>query len=284
VKSMMFGSTDLRTETLKLTNNNFSQLLLSGSIQGGGGSIVAGGTMNCTPPLVGNNVLNLLSPASLVVTGSCISGTANSPVVITLAAPPASAPSITGARISGKMPFQNGDWAIYSDNDPGMLFADGSFEIRGVTSGRHIVTMQSFGNPPQYYSALLAITGKDLDGVTLEAIDVWPSNPATLTVSADANDAGSFRPPAGLRGRVVEEAGGKPLKSGVVTILGKYLTTTSINAEGKFSFAHLLPGSYDLRIESYEHFSLYETVVIGEENIDKEFAIRSSLSDAVDVK
>jgi hypothetical protein len=105
-----------------------------------------------------------------------------------------------------------------------------------------------------------------------------------LTTSADADSAATFRPPAGLRGRVVEEAGGKPLKSGVVTILGKYMTTTSINSDGKFTFAHLLPGSYDLRIESYEHFSLYETIVIGEENIDKDFAIRSSLSDVLEVK
>jgi len=284
VKSMTFGTTDLRTDTLKLTTSNFSQLQTL-STPPAPGVVVIG---NCGAPSQANgtatfsvlagtgNVLSLLNPQAAV---SCISGPANSSVAITLEAPPASVSPAPGARISGKMPFLSGDWAIYSDNDPGMLFADGTFEMRGVSPGRHIVTMQSFGNPPQYYSALLTVADKDIGGVTLESIDVWPSNPTTLAVSTDASNAGWFRAPAGLRGRVVEEAGGKPLKSGVVTILGKYMTTTSINADGKFIFPHLLPGSYDLRIESYEHFSLYETVVIGEENVDKNFAIRSSLSD-----
>jgi hypothetical protein len=139
--------------------------------------------------------------------------------------------------------------------------------------------MQSAGNTPQRYAALVTIGDKDLSGVTLAAIDVWPAKPAANPVGAGTSGPGSFQLPAGLTGRVVEEAGRAPLKNGAVTILGPYTTTTSINSNGKFVMPHLLPGSYDLRIEVFEHFTLYETVVIGEENVEKEFAIRSSLSD-----
>jgi hypothetical protein len=182
------------------------------------------------------------------------------------------------------MPFQSGDWTIYSDSVPGVLYADGSYEIRGVTPGRHIVMMQSEGLTPQYYAALVTIGDKDLEGVTLENIEVWPANPVALSETTGASGPGSFRSPAGLKGRVLEAAGGKPLKGGSVTILGSYMTTTSINADGKFIFPHLLPGRYDLRIEAYEHFTLYETVVIGEENVEKAFAVRSSLSDDSEVR
>ena len=120
--------------------------------------------------------------------------------------------------------------------------------------------------------------------MTLAGIDVMPANPAPLTVSAGTSGPGSFQLPAGLIGRVVEEAGRAPLKGGSVSILGPYRTTTFINADGVFIMPHLLPGSYDLRIEAFEHFTLYATVVIDANNVEKVFAVRSSLSDGPEVK
>jgi protocatechuate 3,4-dioxygenase beta subunit len=290
VKSMTYGSTNLMTDTLKLTDINFSQLQPLSSIQGGAGIIMVG---NCTvllpvngaspSPTVNINGATVSLPLPVAI-GSCMTGNANSSVIITLAATSPFVPPVPGARISGKMPFQSGDWTIYSDSVPGVLYADGSYEIRGVTPGRHIVMMQSEGLTPQYYAALVTIGDKDLEGVTLENIEVWPANPVALSETTGATGPGSFRSPAGLKGRVLEAAGGKPLKGGSVTILGSYMTTTSINADGKFIFPHLLPGRYDLRIEAYEHFTLYETVVIGEGNVEKSFAVRSSLSDDSEVR
>jgi hypothetical protein len=136
VKSMSYGSTNLLTDTLKLTDSNFSQLQTLNSSPGSAGIIVL--AMNCT-------VLPAANGASVPSTsGPCMTGTANSSVIITLAANAVSAPPVSGARISGKMLFQSGDWAIYSDSVPGILYADGTFEIRGVTPGRVVRTSIAF--------------------------------------------------------------------------------------------------------------------------------------------
>lgn len=280
VKSMTYGSTNLMTDTLKLTDNNFSQLQPLASVPSGTLVVLNSGSGNCSfgPSLVVNPTGTTTS-MSFVGGGSCLTGTANSSITITLMPGPTSVSQPSGVRISGTTPFQSGDWTIYSDNDPGILYADGFFEFSGVAPGRHVVLLQSGGNTPQTHASLVTIGDQDLNGVTLAAIDVLPANPAAKPVSVATSGPGSFQLPAGLTGRVVEEAGRAPLKNGAVTILGPYRTTTAINSDGKFVMPHLLPGRYDLRIEVFEHFTLYETVVIGEENVEKEFAVRSSLSD-----
>jgi hypothetical protein len=82
----------------------------------------------------------------------------------------------------------------------------------------------------------------------------------------------------GLYGRVVEEADSTPIPHGSVTILGRTRTTISIDPDGKFAIPHLLPGSYDLRVEVFEHFTRYETIVIDDQDIHVDLAVRSNLS------
>ena len=83
--------------------------------------------------------------------------------------------------------------------------------------------------------------------------------------------------------RIVEEADGKPIPHGSVTILGRTRTTISIDQDGKFFIPHLLPGSYDLRVEVFEHFTRYETIVIDDQDIHVDLAVRSALATAEEI-
>jgi hypothetical protein len=85
---------------------------------------------------------------------------------------------------------------------------------------------------------------------------------------------------AGFFGRVVEVAGGSPISQGSVTVLGGTRTTIPIGPDGKFVLPHLLPGSYDFRVEMYEHFTRYETVVIDDQDVHADLAVRSNLATA----
>jgi hypothetical protein len=156
VKSMMFGSTDLRTDTLKLNNSNFSQL------QNLPTHLLRELSLSGTAALRSTHRHFGPIPSVSTAGGSVYQRHRKLPGRDHARGTAGFAAAGAGARISGKMPFQSGEWAIYSDNDPGILFADGSFEIWGVTPGRHILTMQSFGNPPQYYSALVNIATRML--------------------------------------------------------------------------------------------------------------------------
>jgi hypothetical protein len=63
-------------------------------------------------------------------------------------------------------------------------------------------------------------------------------------------------------------------------VLGGTRTTIPISQDGKIILPHLLPGSYDLRVEVYEHFTRYETVVIDDRDIHVDLAVRSNLATA----
>lgn len=204
-------------------------------------------------------------------------GNNNMAVVVTLGTVPASAPS-SGVRITGRAPV-TGSWTVYREDIPGTFFADGSFEFSGVPAGRHIIVMQDAGTAPRFYAALVNVGDHDVDGVTLDSTAILPINAAASTATESVTPINSKGDPVrlpGLTGRVIEEEGGTPLNRGSVTILGKTMSTFPIDAEGRFTIPHLLPGSYDLRVEAYEHFTLNQTVIIGDQDVGMDFTIRSN--------
>ena len=295
LKSMTYGSTDLMTNPLKVDSTNFRPLTtgnptvangLSFSFVTAGGVTIAsvggatytgtvrlGATTNAATP-------NLPTPAGVP---TMFSG-ALSTLTVTLATVPPSTPPAPGLRITGKMPFQGGGWSVYRGDVPGIFYGDGSFELRGVPPGRHIVVLQGIGATPQYYASLVTVGERDLDGVTLENAGVLPTNLIALPSTGPGTGAGSqssFRSLAGLVGHAVEEDGVKPVSKGIVTILGQTMSTISIGSDGQFIIPHMLPGSYDLRIEAFEHFTLYETVVIIDEDVQKIFVVRSAKADPI---
>ena len=237
LKSMTYGSTDLMTDTLKLNAANFLQL----------------GNAN---------------------TRAAFLATSTAKIDVSLRTVPKRTPPPEGMRITGRAPVF-GSWSVYRGDVPGIYYADGTFELSGVPPGRHIVVLQDAGAAPRFYAALVTVGDKDVDGVTLDNTGILPSSATPLATTGPNNQNGNH-PLPGLFGRVIEEEGGMPLTHGAITVLGRTMATISIDADGHFTIPHLLPGNYDLRVEAFEHFTLYQTVVIGDEDMHVNFPVRSN--------
>jgi hypothetical protein len=163
---------------------------------------------------------------------------------------------------------------------PGTFYADGTFEFQGVPPGRHVVLLQENSSTPRFYAALANVDDRNLDGVVLDSTNILPTRDLDQPTTAGVPTSSSAQPLAGFYARVVEEADGRPISQGSVTVLGRTRTTISIGRDGKFDLPHLLPGSYDFRVEVYEHFTRYETVVINDQDVHVDLAVRSNLATA----
>jgi hypothetical protein len=166
---------------------------------------------------------------------------------------------------------------------PGTFFADGTFELQGVPPGRHIILLQDNTSSPQtphFYAALANVGDRNLDGVALDSTNILPTRSLDQPTTAGVPISSGAQPLAGFFGRVVEEEDGRPISQGSVTVLGRTRTTIPIGRDGRFDLPHLLPGSYDFRVEVYEHFIRYETVVIDDRDIHVDLAVRSNLATA----
>jgi len=260
VKSLKYGSADLLTNTLKLNSTNVTP----------------------TPTLQFslNNSTSATSTTGLMPSSSPLTGTANSTISITLGTAPPAAPPSTGIRVTGNAPVR-GTWTVYRGDIPGTFYADGSYELRGVPPGRHLIVLQDESSVPNTYAAIITATDRDLAGVALDKTVLFPKS-IVLPPASTANAQGSVHSLAGIYGRVLEEDNGQPIGKGVVTIMGRTMLTLTIN-DGKFELPHLLPGSYDLRMESFEHFTLYETVVVSDEDVRREFRLLSNQVTAADL-
>jgi Carboxypeptidase regulatory-like domain len=134
LKSMTYGSTDLRTRTLRLSA---ADLPLPGAV----------------------------SPASP------ISARTPAELAITLASgsPPLSG---SGVRVAGRA-RNAGVRSIYISDIPGTVYSDGTFEFRGVPPGQHIVMAgDPRASSPMVASVIMG--DRDLEGVELEPVDVLP--------------------------------------------------------------------------------------------------------------
>jgi hypothetical protein len=266
LKSITYGSTDLLMDTLKLTAANFLQL--SSNTQR---TIAYLTTTNGTPLIVNSTGIT-----------SALSGISNYAIYVTLETVLTSTPPPPGVRVTGHAPV-SGSWSVYRGNIPGSFYADGTFELQGVPPGRHIILLQDDSPAPHFYAAVANVGDRDLDGVTLDSTGMLPTNMLLQpSATAPGNSPGSSQPLAGLIGRVIEEEGRTPVARGIVTVLGRTMATISLGSDGTFVIPHLLPGSYDLRVEVFEHFTLYQTVIIGEQDAHVDLPVRSNLATAAE--
>ena len=71
-----------------------------------------------------------------------------------------------------------------------------------------------------------------------------------------------------MKGHVVAESTHMPV-AGIVTVHGFNRSTTySLPADGEFEIPNLLPGTYGLKIETFDRSTLTQTIVVGEKDID----------------
>jgi hypothetical protein len=275
LKSLTYGSTDLMTDTLKLTAANFLQLAPASTVNGFAVT-VNGGTYTVSFQTTGGTI------TSVPISAPPLSGVASNAINVTLGTVPSTPRPSPGVRITGRAPV-NGAWSIYRGDMPGTFFADGTFELQGVPPGRHIILLQDNTSSPQtphFYAALANVGDRNLDGVALDSTNILPTRSLDQPTTAGVPISSGAQPLAGFFGRVVEEEDGRPISQGSVTVLGRTRTTIPIGRDGRFDLPHLLPGSYDFRVEVYEHFIRYETVVIDDRDIHVDLAVRSNLATA----
>jgi len=193
------------------------------------------------------------------------------PMEITLAG--AASGSIAGARVRGKV-AAGGNWDITLQGSSAILFADGSFECRGVTAGRHVILLQDKSVvPARVLAASIVVGDKDLNDVTMDAIAVMPNE---VQVPAKSHPPGSVIPLASIRGRVADDSSKDPVLGGSVTLAGKTKATFPIDSLGLFQIPGLLAGTYELTVEGSSHAAIRQNVVVGDDDVMLNLTVRKS--------
>jgi hypothetical protein len=250
VKSMTYGSANLLTGPLQLS--------------------VARIPPANNQPTVRQNIYIVAAPSAI------------SPTSLSITLTPTPIPTSAGVRVSG----QAGPDArsIWLGEVPGFLYADGTFELRGVSPGHHFVLAPNAG-------ASIVVGDRDIDGVQLDPLPLLPREFVPPTPSRHA--PGTQVPLASLKGRVISSTTQQPVR-GMVSIGGRVIYDAALqpgngmvsivgwntqvgfplNADGRFEIPKLLPGRYNLTASIFDYYTVNETVVIGEEDSTVEFRAR----------
>jgi len=177
-----------------------------------------------------------------------------------------------GARVSGHLTVP-GKSLVYISGRSGVVFADGTFEFRDVTPGRHIAAMT--GNPPR--AAVVVVGDKEVKDVELKETILLPSDTRTPHDPLPAGNyaPGSTVPLARVRGIVREETTKDLIREGdVVLKAGDTFRTIPIQQDGHFESFTLLPGTYELRFQIFAHSTIGPTFTVEDKDIELELTSR----------
>jgi hypothetical protein len=173
-----------------------------------------------------------------------------------------------GVRVTGSMKDTEVR-PVYLSGVPGILYSDGSFEFRGVTPGRY--RLAAIGNPPAVASlgASIVVGDRDLESIELLETATLPADVKTPSIPGPVSSpaTGSVLPLSSLRGRLTEEASGRPIEEGSIKLIGRNDAVAPIGPGGQFEFRRLLPGSYNLEIRIFGHTNILQPVVVGDEDL-----------------
>jgi len=239
VKSMRYGSTEVKDGILKLVVTPTAQ-----------------------PTLSGTSVLNLF--AQLGLTQAPLSQTLS--IVLSRAA----MPKASGVRVTGQFPLTIR--GAFLSGASATIYVDRSFEFSGVQPGRH--ALSAFANTTAVYGASLIVGDKDISGIELDQIrdqvSVLPLNARVPTPPSPAGNRAPGRVPlATVRGKIVDSETGELLTLGDVYLVGDYWTGRTL-AEGKFEFRSVLPGKYQIEIQAVGYPTFRQEFSIEEQDLDLE--------------
>jgi hypothetical protein len=314
VKSILYGTTDLLTNTLRLTPSNFTgtaartlqvvnvltaaaappqpnavtslqqlpqneQDLLSylmGLAAGRGVALPPGTTQAPNPPasLPAYQVGLTAAVNSAAVLATPQPQTPLSVLYVTLA--PASPKAQTGARVSGRMSVA-GRRTVYLSGIPGNVYSDGTFEVYGVPPGRHsIVTRENPGGLKPLAASVVVENG-NLDGIVLAETAMLPIRAwePSPPKPAGGHPVGNV-PLARLTGSLIEEASKQPIAEGTVLIKsnGYFNASFPVDADGRFELPPLLPGTYDLEVQIFGHSNIKQSFEIDDKDMKLELISR----------
>jgi hypothetical protein len=245
VKSMVQDGVNLLNNTLKITAKNFVQAEI---------------------PVYGAALPGAMLDKVRIAYGA---GGPMIPMEITLAG--ANPGPAAGIRVRGKIP-SGGNWELALEGSSPVLFADGSFECRGVSPGRHVILLQDkLVTPLRVLAASIVVGDKDLNDVMVDDIVVMPKE---IQFPGRTPSSGTVIPLASIRGRVSDNSTKNPVLGGSVTLSGASKATFPIDSEGLFQIPGLLPGTYDLTVEGSRHAAVRQVVLVGDEDVTLNVAVQ----------
>lgn len=261
LNALTFGSTDLRAGKLKVTLNDLP-------VPEKGEQVTLTGTQ--TGIVVQRRIQGQGNyPQSGAMYGSISS---RSELELSITARVNAVAPFVGVHVRGKV-FP-GQEEAYISGKPGRLYADGSFEFQDVSAGRHVVFMLGGTSTSRQLSAVITVGNTDVDNLQLQDTITLP-----LDVMAPAVDQPGLQAESSIstlhsmRGHVVAEATQLPV-AGIVTFRGFNRSITySLPADGEFEIPDLLPGSYGLKIETFDRSTLNRTIVIGDKDVDLKLTV-----------
>jgi hypothetical protein len=173
---------------------------------------------------------------------------------------------ITGQAVAGTR-------SVWLSDRPGFLYADGTFELRGVAPGAHIILASNENLAAMQPSGASIIVGdSNIDGLQLDALSLLPREFATARPAS--HPAGTKIPLATLKGRLLSARTQQPVR-GLVNIFGRTTQVAyALDPDGRFEIPRLLPGSYTLTASIVDYYTVDETVVVGEEDAIVELRAR----------
>src|SRR6185295_8289042 len=214
---------------------------------------------------------NVVSSPQVVVLGSILS---KSDLTLTLSKTTSTAPAVPGVQVRGRVEYA-GQQEVYLSGVPGTLYADGTFEFRGVPAGRHVVAMLGSTSTSRQFGAVITVGSSDVENLLLLDTIALPLD----ILSPRAEPAGAIADSShttmhSIHGHVVEESTHHPV-AGIVTFRGYARSMTySLPTDGEFEISNLLPGTYGLKIQTFESTSLDRTIVVGNEDLDLNLSVR----------
>jgi hypothetical protein len=251
LKAIKYGSMDLMTHELTLSA---ADLPLSAGIL----------ALANTPPAVPTAAGIAPIPAA-----TAISARSTQELSIILGSGSSRPPRQNGVRVSGRLP-DSGLRTIYVSDIPGIVYSDGTFEVEGVPPGKHLV-VSSF-NDRSPLGAIVIVGNRDLENLQLDPVLLLPRE--IPPSKAETRPPGTVIPLAGLRGQIVSDATGQPMR-GVLNVIGDSLQVAfAVGNDGRFEIPKLLPGTYNLQVSIFDHFTLNQTVIIGEADSTVELRVR----------
>jgi hypothetical protein len=236
VKSIMYGTTDVMTNPLKIP----AALLL--------------------------RQVMVMANGIIQVSTSGIRGGQTSPeLTISLATVPL--PAVPGVRVAGRIKDTD-PRGIYLSGTSGTIYSDGTYEFRGVPPGRHSIAAYGAAGILSM-GASIVVGDQDLDGILLDASPVLPGdvNIPKPPGPAGIHSPGSVLPLVSIRGRIIEEASGTPIEEGTVRLIGRDSVMASVGTGGEFEFSRLLPGTYELEVRIFGHSNVLQSIVIADEDV-----------------
>jgi hypothetical protein len=256
LNSLTFGTTNLLTDKLRVTINDLPEP-------------EKGEQITLTNTQTGIVVQRRIQGQSTYQQSGLVYGsiTSRSDLILSVS-PKAAAPVPTsGVQVRGKV--YPGQEEAYISGKPGRLYADGSFEFRDVSAGRHIVFMLGGSSTSRQLSAVITVGKVDVENLQLQDTITLP-----LDVMSPAVDQAGLQAEAStstmhsMKGHVVAESTRMPV-AGIITFSGFNRSITySLPADGEFEIPDLLPGSYGLNIETFDRSTLTQTILVGEKDVD----------------